>query len=145
MLPQSGINRRESCLTHYKYSPKDLFRISSIFGENWKKNSFLRKFHILVLDTKLKYGLTRASTQMMTTSWLSNWLYDEAFFIFRIFFCYGGRGTVDIDIDLSIIDDGEADCRHCSCINLSLKSANPLIRLRYHHWPPRDLCTWAKL
>ena len=28
-----ALNRRESCLTHYKYSPKGLFRISSICGK----------------------------------------------------------------------------------------------------------------
>ena len=48
MLPQSGINRRESCLTHYKYSPKDLFRISSI--ECLRKRILVGKF----LKKKLK-------------------------------------------------------------------------------------------
>ena len=50
MLPQSGINRRESCLTHYKYSPKDLFRISSI--ECLRKRIFGRQIFEKKIEKK---------------------------------------------------------------------------------------------
>ena len=42
-----AINRRESCLTHYKYSPKGLFHISSICGKLLKKIPPLRGDKIL--------------------------------------------------------------------------------------------------
>ena len=133
--------------------------INSDWIRMWRNDFqvFVRKFHIIVLDSKLKYGLTWASTLSVdddndhddddiTTVELIVW--RSIFHILDMLLLRRKsdflQGTVDIDVDVFIIDDGEAECRHWHRRHKSRKSANPLFTLNCRQTPPCDLCTWAK-